>query len=191
MTLIAICRFLLKRVPCTKQINKTARQRCRHSSRQADDMTSRAASNSCVCCGLRACCKLCASTSRYRTIETKNRFFFSCWLSAGPLDRTKMAGRSHFFVYRPKLMSVVPKKEQPENPTLPIGPVASPGYTKLSESLRKKTPAAVACLAFCGGKKCRFDTTDRWTAEDMAIDGLYSHWYVNNLLTRELRIRHN
>lgn len=73
-------------------------------------------------------------------------------------------------------------KKEPEVPAVPSGAHVLPGYNKLSESLRKKTPTAVICLAFCGGRKCRFDTNDRWATEDMAVDGLYSHWYVNNFL---------
>lgn len=57
-----------------------------------------------------------------------------------------------------------------------ISELVQPNYNKLSEGLRKKTPTSVICLAFCGGRKCRFDTSDRWSSDDMAIDGLYSHW---------------
>lgn len=71
-----------------------------------------------------------------------------------------------------KTLSKLPENAEKSVPLL----VAQPSYTKLSEGLRKKTPTSVICLAFCGGRKCRFDTNDRWTAEDMAVDGLYSHW---------------
>ncbi|XP_057379821.2 uncharacterized protein LOC130702174 [Daphnia carinata] len=60
--------------------------------------------------------------------------------------------------------------------------VARPSYTKLSEGLRKKTPAAIVCRAFCGGSKCRYDTYDRWSAEDMAVDGIFSHWVTDKIL---------
>ncbi|EFX87457.1 hypothetical protein DAPPUDRAFT_96956 [Daphnia pulex] len=72
----------------------------------------------------------------------------------------------------------------PENAEKSATPplVAQPSYTKLSEGLRKNTPASVICLAFCGGRKCRFDTSDRWTAEDMAVNGLYSHWITEDIL---------
>lgn len=70
-----------------------------------------------------------------------------------------------------------PLSKPPENVELSAA-VVHPSYTKLSEGLRKKTPAGVICLAFCGGRKCRFDTNDRWSAEDMAIDGIFSHWFV-------------
>jgi hypothetical protein len=73
-----------------------------------------------------------------------------------------------------KTLSKLPENAEKSVPLM----VAQPSYTKFSEGLRKKTPASVICLAFCGGRKCRFDTNDRWTAEDMAVDGLYSHWYV-------------
>ncbi|XP_046458132.1 protein tyrosine phosphatase domain-containing protein 1-like isoform X2 [Daphnia pulex] len=72
----------------------------------------------------------------------------------------------------------------PENAEKSATPplVVQPSYTKLSEGLRKNTPASVICLAFCGGRKCRFDTSDRWTAEDMAVNGLYSHWITEDIL---------
>nr|CAH0105181.1 unnamed protein product [Daphnia galeata] len=112
-----------------------------------------------------------------------------------------MAGRSHMsmlFRHKSKVVSPgVAKNDVEDDPTsaaktlskLPENAeksvplmVAQPSYTKFSEGLRKKTPASVICLAFCGGRKCRFDTNDRWTAEDMAVDGLYSHWITEDVL---------
>lgn len=76
-----------------------------------------------------------------------------------------------------------PLSKTPENSEISAA-VAHPSYTKLSEGLRKKTPAGVICRAFCGGRKCRYDTYDRWSAEDMAVDGIFSHWYVYPVSSR-------
>ncbi|KAI9558132.1 hypothetical protein GHT06_014885 [Daphnia sinensis] len=114
-----------------------------------------------------------------------------------------MAGRSHMsllFRQKSKVVSSsvekndndVPAASSPAKVLHPLSKtlessevstaVAHPSYTKLSEGLRKKTPAGVICRAFCGGRKCRYDTYDRWSAEDMAVDGIFSHWVTDNIL---------
>ena len=37
-------------------------------------------------------------------------------------------------------------------------------------------PPELQCSVFCGGRRCRYDSSDVWKAEDMAIDGIFSHW---------------
>ena len=52
-----------------------------------------------------------------------------------------------------------------------------PTFNKLSENFRKVTPPDVMCQMFCGGRGCKYETSN-WTKEEMAIDGIFSHWYV-------------
>lgn len=61
-------------------------------------------------------------------------------------------------------------------------PVISPHYSKVSEHLRKSVPHEMACSMFCGGRRCKYESGDHWSPEQMAIPGLYSHWVTENLL---------
>ncbi|XP_054721880.1 protein tyrosine phosphatase domain-containing protein 1-like [Uloborus diversus] len=54
-------------------------------------------------------------------------------------------------------------------------------YGKLSEKIRRTAPGEFQCSVFCGGKKCKYDTAS-WHKEDMAINGIYSHWITNDIL---------
>ena len=50
-------------------------------------------------------------------------------------------------------------------------------YTKVGEHLRRNTPSEMQCSMFCGGKRCKYEAGPAsWKANDMAIDGIYSHW---------------
>jgi hypothetical protein len=49
-------------------------------------------------------------------------------------------------------------------------------YNKLSENLRRVTPNGIQCSFFCGGKHCKYETSDAWDSTHMAIDGIFSHW---------------
>ena len=55
-------------------------------------------------------------------------------------------------------------------------PPEDPMYNRLSEKLRKATPPEVSCSLFCGGKRCKYETPSRTKPQDMALDGVYSHW---------------
>ena len=35
---------------------------------------------------------------------------------------------------------------------------------------------------FCGGRRCKYEQGSSWKKEDMAIDGIYSHWITNEIL---------
>lgn len=58
------------------------------------------------------------------------------------------------------------------------GTNVEPRYSKFSESVRHLAPSGLQCRLFCGGKGCKYESGTRWKDEDMAIKGLFSHWYV-------------
>ncbi len=35
---------------------------------------------------------------------------------------------------------------------------------------------------FCGGRRCKYESSNSWKKEDVAIEGLYSHWITEDLL---------
>jgi protein tyrosine phosphatase domain-containing protein 1 len=35
---------------------------------------------------------------------------------------------------------------------------------------------------FCGGRRCKYESSSGWKKEDLAIDGIYSHWITDDLL---------
>ncbi|KAK7068891.1 Protein tyrosine phosphatase domain-containing protein 1 [Halocaridina rubra] len=55
-------------------------------------------------------------------------------------------------------------------------------YNKISEQLRQLTPTEVQCSVFCGGRRCKYDNFEAWSAKDMAINGIYSHWVTDGIL---------
>uniref|UniRef100_A0A3Q3Q928 Protein tyrosine phosphatase domain-containing protein 1 n=1 Tax=Monopterus albus TaxID=43700 RepID=A0A3Q3Q928_MONAL len=55
-------------------------------------------------------------------------------------------------------------------------------YTKMGETLRHVIPGHMQCSMTCGGKACKYENPSRWSDEEQAIKGLYSSWYVDNLL---------
>ncbi|XP_046407111.1 protein tyrosine phosphatase domain-containing protein 1-like [Ischnura elegans] len=58
----------------------------------------------------------------------------------------------------------------------------SSNYSRLSEGLRKNIPTEIQCVLFCGGNRCKYESSDCWTKEDMAIDGIFSHWVTEEIL---------
>ena len=72
------------------------------------------------------------------------------------------------------LQELLPAELRTRSGKTELPPSAS--YTKLSESLRKSTPPEVQCSLFCGGKRCRYETAKRWSSDDKALPGIYSHW---------------
>ncbi|XP_015928881.1 protein tyrosine phosphatase domain-containing protein 1 [Parasteatoda tepidariorum] len=54
-------------------------------------------------------------------------------------------------------------------------------YGKLSEKIRRTAPGEFQCQVFCGGKRCKYDSAT-WHKEDMAVNGIYSHWITNDIL---------
>ena len=53
---------------------------------------------------------------------------------------------------------------------------------KVGESLRRNAPKEMQCSMFCGGRRCKYEQGSSWKKEDMAIDGIYSHWITNEIL---------
>lgn len=49
-------------------------------------------------------------------------------------------------------------------------------YNKLSDHIRRLTPQGIQCSVFCGGVNCKYENPDNWTADSLAIQGIYSHW---------------
>lgn len=64
------------------------------------------------------------------------------------------------------LSSELPKKD------------AGPKYSRISEHFRHVTPGVIQCSMFCGGNKCKYENPSRMKTEQMAINGLYSSWWV-------------
>lgn len=55
---------------------------------------------------------------------------------------------------------------------------AGPKYSRISEHFRHVTPGVIQCSMFCGGKQCKYENPSRMKTDEMAINGLYSSWYV-------------
>lgn len=55
-------------------------------------------------------------------------------------------------------------------------PEAKSPYNGLTHGVRRMVPAELACKMGCRGVRCKFDRSDCWEQDQMAIDGLYSHW---------------
>lgn len=55
--------------------------------------------------------------------------------------------------------------------------LVSANYTKLSENIRRYTPQGIQCSVFCGGINCKYENPENWTADSLALQGIYSHWY--------------
>ncbi len=62
------------------------------------------------------------------------------------------------------------------------GSGVSPKFSKVGESLRKNVPHEMQCSMFCGGKRCKYETSDNWKQDEMAISGIYSHWVTEDLV---------
>ena len=35
---------------------------------------------------------------------------------------------------------------------------------------------------FCGGKKCKYESSDSWKPEEQAVSGIYSHWITDDIM---------
>ena len=49
-------------------------------------------------------------------------------------------------------------------------------YNSITHSVRRVIPQEMACIIGCRGRKCKYDSSN-WPPEQMAIKGIYSHWY--------------
>ena len=52
----------------------------------------------------------------------------------------------------------------------------------MGESFRRNAPREMQCSMFCGGKRCKYEQGSTWKKDDMAIDGIYSHWITDDIL---------
>ena len=52
----------------------------------------------------------------------------------------------------------------------------------MGESFRRNAPKEMQCSMFCGGRRCKYEQGSSWKKEDMAIDGIYSHWITDDIL---------
>ncbi|UXI19933.1 RNA polymerase II-associated protein 3-like [Sarcoptes scabiei] len=55
-------------------------------------------------------------------------------------------------------------------------------YKKFTELIRRSTSTQLQCSMFCGGRKCKYESGSHWESKDKAIDPLYSHWVLNDIL---------
>ncbi|XP_022915218.2 protein tyrosine phosphatase domain-containing protein 1-like [Onthophagus taurus] len=55
-------------------------------------------------------------------------------------------------------------------------------YNKLSDHIRRLTPQGIQCSVFCGGINCKYENPDNWTADSLAVQGIYSHWITSDIL---------
>lgn len=69
----------------------------------------------------------------------------------------------------PDLASPVPKETSNH--------LVAANYSKLSDQIRRLTPQGIQCSVFCGGSNCKYENPENWTADSLAIQGIYSNWY--------------
>ncbi|XP_076328153.1 protein tyrosine phosphatase domain-containing protein 1-like [Tachypleus tridentatus] len=80
------------------------------------------------------------------------------------------------------LESVLPPVTAVGRHSITCGQPPSARYNKISEKLRQTTPLDVQCSMFCGGQKCKYDSATYWKTEDMALNGIFSHWITEDIL---------
>ena len=62
-------------------------------------------------------------------------------------------------------------------------PAISAKYSKVGESLRYNTPSEMQCSMFCGGRRCKYESSSQWRPEDMSVNGIYSHWITDEIVS--------
>ncbi|CAF3524220.1 unnamed protein product [Rotaria sordida] len=65
-----------------------------------------------------------------------------------------------------------------------VSPTSAPqgAYSPLSQAVKKLLPERAACRLGCRGANCKYERSDYWRPEQMAIDGIFSHWITDNIL---------
>ncbi|CAF2870943.1 unnamed protein product [Rotaria sp. Silwood2] len=65
-----------------------------------------------------------------------------------------------------------------------VSPTSAPqgAYSPLSQAVKKLLPERAACRLGCRGASCKYERSDYWRPEQMAIDGIFSHWITDNIL---------
>ncbi|XP_072402331.1 uncharacterized protein [Diabrotica undecimpunctata] len=64
----------------------------------------------------------------------------------------------------------------------PNSEIVRANYNKLSEHIRRLTPQGIQCSVFCGGVNCKYENPENWKPENLAIQGIYSHWITDDIL---------
>ncbi|XP_065166174.1 protein tyrosine phosphatase domain-containing protein 1-like isoform X2 [Atheta coriaria] len=77
-----------------------------------------------------------------------------------------------------------PGANDARSPTSPTGAndMVTANYNKLSDHIRRLTPQGIQCSVFCGGTNCKYENPENWTADNLALHGLYSNWITDNIL---------
>lgn len=55
-------------------------------------------------------------------------------------------------------------------------PEAKSPYNGITHGVRRMVPHELACRMGCHGAKCKYDNSDCWERDQMAVKGLFSHW---------------
>ncbi|CAF3772889.1 unnamed protein product [Rotaria socialis] len=55
-------------------------------------------------------------------------------------------------------------------------------YSVLSQAVKKLVSERTACRFGCRGANCKYERSDYWRPEQMAINGIYSNWITDNIL---------
>ena len=61
-------------------------------------------------------------------------------------------------------------------------PEVGPGYSKVSEQLRRISAGSLQCSLFCGGQRCKYESASRWNEDQKALSGVFSHWVRADIL---------
>ncbi|CAF4312555.1 unnamed protein product [Adineta steineri] len=75
-----------------------------------------------------------------------------------------------------------------------VSPSSAPqgAYSPISQAVKKLLPERTACRLGCRGANCKYERSDYWRPEQMAIQGIFSNWITNNILAcSRPTIRHN
>ncbi|KAM5172907.1 protein tyrosine phosphatase domain-containing protein 1-like [Mantella aurantiaca] len=57
-----------------------------------------------------------------------------------------------------------------------------PSYSNTRERIVRAVPPHLICSLTCGGRECRYEGPECWSAEQQAIPGLYSSWITDEIL---------
>ncbi|CAF1294181.1 unnamed protein product [Adineta ricciae] len=55
-------------------------------------------------------------------------------------------------------------------------------YSAVSQAVKKLLPEKTACRLGCRGANCKYERSDYWRPEQMAIPGIFSHWITESIL---------
>lgn len=81
-----------------------------------------------------------------------------------------------------ELESALPPVKLVGKNSVKYGHPPSARFNRVSERLRKTASKDLQCSIFCAGGRCKYEGSANWCKEDMAIDGVYSHWITSDIL---------